>query len=37
MDEYLCWIVFLYCGGRNGIFDKFFGYMFVYDKFMFLI
>lgn len=25
MDEYLCRTAFLYCGGRNGTFDKPFG------------
>ena len=25
MDEYLCRTTFLYCGGRNGTFDKPFG------------
>ena len=26
MDEYLCRTAFLYCGGRNGTFDKPFGH-----------
>ena len=34
MDEYLCRTTFLYCGGRNGTFDKPFGHTLVYDKFM---
>ena len=36
MDEYLCRTTFLYCGGRNGTFDKPFRHTLVYDKFMFL-
>ena len=33
MDEYLCRTAFLYCGGRNGTFDKPFGHTLVYDKY----
>lgn len=32
MDEYLCRTAFLYCGGRNGTFDKPFGHTLVYDR-----